>query len=68
MNRKYNINIQSDSTLLTQHVTVTIDANRTPEAALVEVTQQLKRTNNKIHHLDGDHAQYRKEGNIYYIE
>jgi transmembrane sensor len=69
LDRKYNINIQSDSTLLTQHVTATIDANRTPEEALVEVTSQLKRTTNKkIHHLDGDHAQYRKEGNIYYIE
>jgi ferric-dicitrate binding protein FerR (iron transport regulator) len=66
--RKYNINIQSDPTLLGQCITVTIDANRSAEEALVEVTSQLKHTNEKIYRLYGDHAQYRKEGNIYYIE
>lgn len=66
--RKYNIRIQSDSSLFDSPVSANIENDLNAEEALLEVTRRLKRINMGSQGRAGDKVQIRKDGSVYYIE
>ena len=68
LERKFSIRIQCDSALLRQQITADIGSGLNADAALLEVTRQLRRPTQGPAYLKGREVQFRVEDSVYVVE